>query len=902
MKQRPLLESACWWIAGSGIAYFFSGGTRWLLWAACLLGYSIFALRMGRAKKQTVVMLLLFTASFLYWQIHEAHNHSTLPDRLQVSEEELNESQVRLKGILVSAVERDGDRADFIMEVNQAIYGAAAAAAATDFGGTTIHHEKVQVQVRLAKESEIQIVNTWTRGQSIEIEGTLEQPAGARNFGGFDYSAYLHNKHIHWLLKAPGAAAVKTGPGPFSIAKLLGYNDQMRQAVGRQIEFIFGGNNAGFMKGLLIGDTEELDPDIYSGFSALGLTHILAISGSHVAVNVAVLFWLLRRFRVPRETSITAVIAFIPFYMLLTGLSPSVVRSGIMAMIGLFLLRKHRLKDGLHVLAAAALLMLVWEPYYLLDVSFQLSFVVTAGLIVVVPLMQPFFSFLPKRLAGAVAITLTAQLASFPLTIYYFNQFSLLSLLSNLLLVPAISLVSLPAGTAALVLSYIYEPFGKWAAYPIKAINAVTFDAVAWLEAREGVMLIWKSPPLWWIALFYVLLYLMLKWIRRASVSSEQAELWASRNDDTVPLHPDMAPGQRSHSAVLGWAAPSALTMDAVMGFLRSANKRYVYGAWLCGVLLAAVLYGGYQPAYAKGRGYVQFIDVGQGDCMLITTPQGRNILVDSGGTVSFRKASDAWRDRRVPYEVGAKVVVPILKKRGIHALDAVIITHWDQDHAGGLQAVLDQIPVKALVMNGSVTDTPAFKKVFSRVEQRKIPVYYAHNGLRLQADRHTQLQFIGPLEEEQGQSQSRTEEIRKLEDQNARSVVFLMEMEGVSFLFTGDMDAKEERVVMLDLQQAQGLTGGKTIQGTGGPGAVDVLKVAHHGSKTSTTEEWLNYWKPRHAVISVGANNTYGHPNGDVLQRLLAAGTEVQRTDELGEIQISVKDGKMTSRHKVEK
>ncbi|ANS77211.1 hypothetical protein AWM70_11755 [Paenibacillus yonginensis] len=856
---------------------------------------------MDRTRQQIVVMLLLFTGAFFYWQIHEAHNRTVLPVSLQVAEEKLNESQVRLKGVLASAVERDGDRADFTLEVNQVMYGAAPSPASSGFGGTNIRKEKVRVQVRLAKESEIQIVNTWTRGQNIEIAGTLEKPAGARNFGGFDYSAYLHNKRIHWLLKASGAANVKVEPGSFSMAKLLGYNDQMRQAVGRQIQSIFGGNNTGFMKGLLIGDTEELDPDIYSGFSALGLTHILAISGSHVAVNVAVLFWLLRSLRVPRETSITAVLAFIPFYMLLTGLSPSVVRSGIMAMIGLFLLRKHRLKDGLHILAATALLMLLWEPYYLLDVSFQLSFAVTAGLIVLVPLIQPLLGFLPKRLAGVTAITLAAQLISFPLTIYYFNQFSLLSLLSNLLLVPAISLISLPAGTAALVLSYLYEPLGRWAAYPIKAVNTLTFDVVNWLEAREGFMLIWKSPPLWWIALYYVLLYWMLQWTRRASAASELEEAWSSRNEDTVPLTPRMAPKRNLRSAALGWTAFPAVSLASAISFFRSINK-YSYFALLSGILLAAALCLGYQPAYAKGKGYVQFIDVGQGDCILITTPQGRNILVDSGGTVSFRKAADVWRDKRVPYEVGAKVVAPILKKRGIHTLDAVIITHWDQDHAGGLEAVLDQIPVKALVMNGSVTDTPVFQRIFSRVQQQKIPVYFAHNGLRIQADKHTRLQFIGPLEEDRGISGAGAEEIRKLKDQNARSVVFLLEMGGASFLFTGDMDAKEEREVMLWLQKNQNPGGEAAVKGSGRPAAVDVLKVAHHGSKSSTTAEWIDYWNPRHAVISVGAGNTYGHPNGDVLQRLLAAGTAVQRTDEFGEIQISVKEGKMTARHKVEK
>ncbi|WP_238996462.1 ComEC/Rec2 family competence protein [Paenibacillus pinistramenti] len=903
LKQRPLLEAACWWSAGYGLAHLYSGAAGWLLWAGLGLIYPLYGLQTGRTKQRILGVLAIFTAAFIYWHVYDSLNVTALPKALKMQEEQLNESIIRVQGTIVSAVERDGDRVDFTMEVKQA----APSASSDTSGWSKLGREKVRVQVKLAKEQDIQTAEAWSRGQRIEVYGTLEKPEAARNFGGFDYSRYLHYKHIHWLLKVPGASEVKISQGHFSKAKLLGYNDQMRKAVGRQIGVLFGGLNSGFMKGLLIGDTEELDQDLYNGFSALGLTHILAISGSHVAINAGVLFWLFRRLRVPREVSYTLVIGFIPFYMLLTGLSPSVVRSGLMAVIGLYLLRQRRLKDGLNILAAAVLLMLLWEPYYLLDVSFQLSFAVTGGLILFVPLVQPLVNFLPKRLAGAASITLAAQLISFPLTIYYFNQFSLLSLLSNLLLVPVVSLLALPAGTAALVISWFSEPLGRWAAYPVKELNLLTFDAVAWLEARTGFMTIWKSPPLWWIGAYYLSLYLLLKYSGAVVQNGKEQE--AGPGDETLPLTPDMAPKGLLHPPHSGFSITASI--QSAVRAVKEADKRSLYPALLCAAVLAGALYWGYQPVYAKGSGYVQFLDVGQGDCMLITTPEGRSILVDGGGTVSFRKAGEAWRDKKVPYEVGAKLVVPLLKKRGIHQLDAVIVTHWDQDHAGGLQAVLEQIPVKALIANGSMTDTDVSRSILEAALQLKIPVYFAHDGMKLQPDKLTTLTFIGPVEEEGeiergaegAEGGTDTDEnpplIPLVEEQNGRSVVFLMNMDSRTLLFTGDMTAEEEHSVLERLEGQNGALAGSAPLG---PGPVDVLKVAHHGSKTSTSDDWLYYWKPLYAAISVGANNLYGHPNSDVVNRLNAAGANILRTDELGEIQIKVDNRKMNYRNKLTK
>ncbi|MEF2964772.1 ComEC/Rec2 family competence protein [Paenibacillus sp. M1] len=898
MERRPLAVIACCWIAGSGLSCLYDGTTFWLLWSGLTLIAPLFAVVGRLSWKRLLVLWLAFSLGAAYWAYNDGRNISGIGAKLEQEYSgiislaadpglEAEEIPIRMEGTIVSPVEIDGDRADFTLKLSGYEFAGGEGEAPGGSGKAVkkefkyASREKIAVQVRLASQDELAVAASWKRGRKLAISGTLEAPSTARNFGGFDYRNYLRHQRIHWLLKAAGASAVTAGENQsFSISLMLGKIDDLRTSLGNRVGELFPDWQAGYMKGLIIGLADELEPEKYTQFTNLGLTHILAISGSHVAINVGLLFGLLRLCRITRETSLWIVMVFVPAYVLLTGFTPSVIRSGIMTMLGLYLMRRRLLKDGLNVLSAAALLMLIWDPYYLLNVSFQLSFAVTAGLILFVPLLSPYLRWLPERLRGATAITVAAQLVSYPLTIFYFNQFSLLSLAANMVIVPLVSLVALPLGTAALLASGLWLPLGQWIAYPVRLINSLTFVAAEWLNGRSGFMTYWKSPSLLWIAAFYLLTYGLL--FRSARKKARQERDLAA-GDDTVPL-PPLSGGKGGQPKSNPKSAFPSL-------WLQTSWKDVSITAGLAAGLFA-LIFSGYQPANAKGIGHVQFIDVGQGDCALITTPEGVNILVDGGGTVSFRKASDAWRDRKEPFEVGAKTVVPLLKKRGIHRLDAIILTHGDQDHVGGLRAVVEQFPVGALILNGSLADSATMNKLMSAALVRDIPIYAAHAGMRLMPDHATVLQFLAPPAEpgEPGQAgQTGEAEIFYDKDQNHRSLVFRLDMDGASFLFTGDMDIAAEGTVLDSLS-------------TAGPAAerVDVMKVAHHGSKTSTSEEWLAYFNPAVSVISVGASNSYGHPNPGVLERLAVAGSGIYRTDRAGEIQMKVTGSEILVRTKL--
>lgn len=873
MKERPLLSFTACWVAGSAAACIFSGNRLLLVWAGIILLLVIAAFSGRLSWKYIAVLCLSVTLAGLYWDWNESRNTSELPEVLGLSSSELHEAAVKADGTIVSAVERDGDRVDFTMKLSQLTL-IEEGDRTIEESGDKVQGELISVQIKLQAEQEIAVAAEWQRGDLVVLRGELEEPAEARNFGGFDYRAYLLTKKIHWLLKGEGAYNVRnTSPDVWSLGTILRWTDTARAALGAEMDHLFQKKHSGYMKGLVIGMQDDLDPDTFQQFSQLGLTHILAISGMHVAVYVGVLLFILKHCRLTKETALSVTLVLVPVYVLLSGAGPSIVRAGLMSMIALFAARVGVLKDGLNILGASALVMLIWNPYMLLSVSFQLSFLVTLGLMIYVPLVDPLLKRLPSWLRSAISVTLVAQLVSFPLTIYYFNQFSLLSFAANLIFVPFITFIVLPLGTVALLLGRLWDDAASVLAQVTEQLNNATFYAVEWINGFSGGVLIWRSPSLLWICGYYILLYSLLYAAKRM-LDVRNAPQYME--DETRPLEGVVMPRNRNGGSGNVWASHHLVAAPI------SWNSVIVL---LSVVGLGIMLYKAYQSESYSGAGMVSYLDIGQGDSILITTPSGAHILVDGGGTMNFGQREE-WRLRRSPFEVGAKVLVPLLKKRGIHRLDAIILTHGDQDHAGGLQAVLEEIPVSALLFNGTMVDREAYKELMGTALEANVQLYAVHQGMTISPDHATELSFLWP-EMPNGVET----ELPLREEQNHDSVAFRLSMNGKSFLFTGDMDLEAEEEIV-QTARLNGISSGPPI---------DVLKVAHHGSKTSTGDTWLQFWNPAVAVISAGVNNSYGHPNPAVLERLTSNHIRVFRTDTQGEIQMRVRIDGIDVRHKLE-
>jgi competence protein ComEC len=855
----------CLWITGYVLAL--QTTVPWLSLPSSLLlagaAAAWFLLRLP--ARLPVCALLLVAVSCGYWQWADQRNATALPSQSQPRQSE--PAAATLRGRLAGPVTVDGDRASFALEAESIRFQGDHA--------LPMRGERVQVSLRLLQQEQQAQAGSWRRGDAMTLQGSLLRPEPARNFGGFDYRRYLRLHHTHWLMTAKGTDQAQVEPAAlrFGVVQLLRWNDELRLALDGRMNSIFPERQAGMMKAMLIGLQDDLNPDRFQQFSELGLTHILAISGLNVAVFLAVFIAIMRKLGLAKETYLLYAMLLLPFYILITGASPSIVRAGLMAMIALYAARRGLLKDAFHIAALVAWLMLLWNPYYLLDVSFQLSFLVTVGLIIGVTRVSNLLPISSPVIRNALAITIVSQLISFPISIYYFNQFSLLSWAANTILVPLISLVVFPTGLAALALGLIYLPLGRAIAFLLSYLNDGIFAVTDFLQSLRFFQTIWPSPDTTWIAAYYTflaLLYLILikiKQVKAAKIYLGNLHGDSAQSEPAIPFDPNQI----------------SLTVDPIrqLFMLRIFLLLTITGFTL-------LLFIGYTPDRFSRGGLVQFMDVGQGDSILVRTPEGKHILIDGGGTLSFHKPGEDWKIRRDPYEVGRKLLVPLLKKRGVHQLDMLILTHQDADHSGGLQAVLEQIPVKQFLFNGTLKPNESIKKLFRTALKRNIPLIAADPNQFITIEAGTNIQFLYPF-------QAGNDQIRIQAQQNNQSLVFLLQMEETKWLFTGDMEMGAEAILLKAWRE-----------GTENPPSVanvsiDVLKVAHHGSKTSSTEEWLHYWNPRYAVISVGAINSYGHPSKEVIERLNEHKISVFRTDQMGEVQIGVRKGALFERIKLQ-
>lgn len=287
------------------------------------------------------------------------------------------------------------------------------------------------------------------------------------------------------------------------------------------------------------------------------------------------------------------------------------------------------------------------------------------------------------------------------------------------------------------------------------------------------------------------------------------------------------------------------------MGYHRQRDA-IVYLALFFGLFVLAR-----QPFSGDQEVRITFLDVGQGDSIVVEITNKKVYLIDAGGTFRF-PARESWRERRDPFEVGKDIVLPFLRARGIDRIDRVVMTHGDLDHIGGMAALVPRFSFGEVLVNG-VTPEGIERDVILQFQQKGVPILTGSPGQTWSDAPGVDWAWVSP-----GQTSKATG--------NEASVVLQLTAYGKSVLFTGDIEGDgESRVAQSGLPD------------------VDVLKVAHHGSNTSTSDAFLAAMRPKTAVISVGANNRYGHPSAEVLQRLKKSGSKVFRTDRHGAVTLII-------------
>ena len=553
---------------------------------------------------------------------------------------------------------------------------------------------------------------------------------------------------------------------------------------------------SGFLTAELTGDKSAMDDGDYLAMQETGLAHLFAVSGLHCAFLVTLLALLISR----RQRLLCAVtIPLLLFYMVMVGMSPSVVRACIMQIFLLIAPLFRRGSDPLTSLAAALLVILLCNPFAAASVSLQLSFSATLGMVLLSPRLYKLLTgwykgkCRPLRtalcfVAANLSATLSAVVFTVPLTAWYFRIFVLVAPLSSLLAVPAAGW-SFMAAFVTVLLGFVWLPL-------VRLLGWISWVLVRYILWIANGMMSWRYHAVYFTNpyLIYWLLFLYAAFIGCAAT-------------------PD---GKRKYLLV---SALSVLTLTAAI-WVNCQDYQY-------GVLTALTL------------------DVGQGESVILTSG-GETALVDCGSSNSYKDPGGLAADT--------------LHSMGVRELSAVVVTHYHADHTNGLYEVLRRIPVQTIYLPDIEDEYGVRERLVSLAEEKGAQVTYVTKET---ADTlgDTVLTIYPP--------------VQSGGDLNELGLTALASAGDFDLLITGDMSGSTEK---------------KLVETYALPD-IEVLAVSHHGSRYSSNIRFLKAVTPEAAVISVGDNN-YGHPSEETLQRLLAVGADIWRTDQQGTIRITVNGG----------
>lgn len=651
--------------------------------------------------------------------------------------------------------------------------------------------EKIALQYTIPTLKEKEFLQKLPIGAVCKFNGNLEQPDLPRNLRAFDYREYLRNKEIFWILKVDQLNECKKTDG--LVTKIKNIRKQGIDHIGTY----FPKESASLAAALIFGERTTMEPDLIHAYQRLGIVHLLAISGLNVTMLVGIFYFIGLRFGITREKMTNLLLALLPIYMILAGSSPSVNRACIMMFLVLCLTKWNQSKKLLpiDIVSIVFIFYIFIQPYIIYDVGFQLSFSVTFSLVLSTRMIAPYVS---KPIYLLLGTSFISQLASAPILLYHFYEFSIVSLFINIPFVPLFSMIILPVMLFVFILHLFIgnflSPLLSFLEFLIVRLNEIT----KYLSLFPLSTLTLGRPTL-----FFLLLYLM-----------------------GIPYF--------FHK----WE------------MTKSIRRRFLYVFIPVGIMLLQYGYGLFNL-----EGEVTMIDVGQGDSILIRLPMGKGTyLIDTGGTIEFQ--TEEWKKRQDPFEVGKDILVPYLKSKGVTEIDKLILTHGDADHIGGALFLLSSIRVNENVLTKVLEPSNLEQAIMRITRDKNIPIHYVQEEDYWSVGKFT-FKILAPIS---GTSK---------EMGNNHSIVLYTELGGLRWLFTGDMEAEgEERLI----SKMKGLK-------------VDVLKVGHHGSNSSTTELFLNEIKPKVALISAGEDNRFGHPHPDVVKRLEEYHIKIFRTDLNGEI-----------------
>ncbi len=718
-------------------------------------------------------------------------------------------------------------------------------------------------------------------GDIIEIEGNLRTPGAARNPSEFDYQKYLKNKDVFKIVYSNcnnKNGADKYFSGNFKVLShpdiknaqnkpkeawwlLLQTLDLTREKIILNHGKYIKSPNLEVLGGIVFGDDAINPPDeIKESFINSGLLHLLAASGLNVALIFGIWWWVSGFISLPHKVRLCFGAVMILIYTFTTGFPPSILRATIMLILILIGKLMFRTADNLALIFFTGFIILLFNPKLLNDVGFQLSFLVTGGLITCIEpictrfkrqdklfkkmlhkkftgksvLIKIFYIFSPISLLSMGLVPLVAQLWAAPLQMYYFNTFTPYSVFANIAVVPFIGIISF-AGFLSSIINYItgrIEILADFAvqisSYILNPLISILLYISEYFSNLPGAIVKMPSPGALWMIIYYILILVLAYNIKN--------------------------------------------------GF-KAANMRKALILLFLVLIISSLKISGTTFNIHKNFEILAF-DVGNADNFLITTPGGKYLMIDTG---------------RLPYKgisTARRITLEYLYDKNIRSIEKLIVTHFDSDHSGGTIDILENIKVRETIIQNNVCDTENSCNILDYIKRNKIQAKSAQNREVIYKEQTKDgvfevITYVPKISKFKNSThkviKGRVDKI-KAGHENEESIIVLIKVP------KGNM--KYDYSIFMADGGVQAFNAIKNQLPKGIEGNVKVLKAGHHGAKNVVNKTMLEFLKPEYTIISTGYN-TYGHPNPETIELLRNSGTTVYSTKDFGAIKLVFRKNK---------
>lgn len=661
-------------------------------------------------------------------------------------------------------------------------------------------------------------------GSVVRLKGTIRCFEHATNEGQFDMADYYQSQHISFRIFPEKADVIRSGS--FSLKERL---YQLQKQISQIFLSQLNTRDAGILNTMVLGNRGMLDSEIRQYYQNAGVSHILAISGLHISILGVSIFRIFRKCRCTYLSSAVIGGSVIFCYACMSGMAVSTQRAFVMYLLMIGAQVLGRTYDPVNAMAIAALVILIPNPGALFQSGFLFSFTAIAAIVFFLPKTQ-IKKEIPKNgragikqrlmciardIKNRVVSGLILQLFLLPVTAWFYYEVPVCALFLNLLVIPLCSWL-LGFGLAGGICGLAVPELSKGLLVVCHMILNLYDRAIGVTNGLPFARVITGRPKAWIIILFYLFLGVICLWYRgkKEPSFSDAFRIRLSECHATF-IRKRFLYFRRIPMAVRATSAAIFLIMLMMIAF----------------------------PV--RDPFQITFLDVGQGDGICISDGDGKHIMIDGGSSSEN--------------EVGKYRIEPFLKYHAVKHIDAWILTHGDYDHYSGfLELMKDGYRVDYLLLAKPMSRDETWSRLVRAAEDNGTKVIYveAGDGLNL---KNGKLQCLYPSDSDRS------------DDPNDLSQVWLLEMDGLSVLFTGDIGEKQERL-LIERNLLRDIA---------------VLKTAHHGSRFSSCEEFLADTAPEYAVISCGENNRYGHPHEEAVERLEAAGADLYRTDTAGAVTI---------------